>query len=264
MDENENVESEIRELFGITEDSEQESSTPVTPDETTPESEQSSNSSTVDSENKSETNSELEKTVKQNDSSPEEKFIKSNSAFAQMRIQNKGMSDLIMDLAKATGQQPKDITEAQTILKDSLTKVLAKNSNIPEDVLREMNADKQALAELKQAQAKQRALAGFQTVKDMHNLTKEDINSFADKLIEKNINPFEQEIDLVKEYRNIYFDTLMAKAKEEGIQEERARSLKAQQNSTSPDSKRGVSDNTGNENPIKTVAELNALLDSLA
>lgn len=265
MDENENVESEMRALFGITEGTDTEPSTQVTPNnstETVPV--ENTDSTPTDATTDSSKPTESQTAIKQNEQySPEDKFNKSNSAFAQMRIQNKSMSDLIMDLAKATGQQPKDITEAQHILKDSLTKVMAKNSNIPEDILREMSADKQALAELKQAQAKQKALAGFQAVKDMHNLTKDDINNFADKLIEKNINPFEQEVDLVKEYRNMYFDALITKAKEEGVQEERARSMKAQQSSTSPDLKRGVQNNTGTENPIKTVAELNALLDGL-
>ena len=196
---------------------------------------------------------------------PEEKFNnKANSAFAQLRIQNKALSDLVMNMAKASGQTPKTLEEAKAILNEGLTKVVSKNRNIPEDVLREMENDKKALAELKQTQAKQRALAGFQLVKDTHGLSKDEVNSFADKLIEKNINPFEQEIDLVKEYRNIYFEELIAKAKEEGVQEERARSLKAQNNSTTPSTQQGLPENTGSQgNPIKSVMDLDKLLESL-
>lgn len=195
---------------------------------------------------------------------PEDKFNKQNSAFAQMRIQNKEYSDLLMSLAKATGQNPQSITEAQAMLKEGLTKVVSKNRNIPEDVLREMDEDKKALAELRQTQARQKALSGFQQVKDLHGLSRDEVNSFADKLIENKLNPFEQDLDLVKEYRNIYFDTLIAKAKEAGVQEERARALKAQQNSTTPSTQKGLPENTGNQGtPVKTVNDLNALLDSL-
>lgn len=195
---------------------------------------------------------------------PEEKFNKQGRAFAQMRIQNKEYSDLIMNLAKATGQNPKNIAEAQTMLKEGLDKVVSKNRNIPEDVLREMEEDKRALAEYKQQQARQKALAGFQSVKDTFGLSREDVNSFADKLIENKLNPFEQDIDLVKEYRNLYFEQLIAKAKEEGVQEERARSLKAQQNSTTPSTQKGIADNTGNQGtPIKSVLDLDKLLDGL-
>lgn len=270
----EDAEAEMRALFGITEDPEvtdndvENTESSATADKE-PESQEGTNTSGEDTEN-SEPKSEPEKTsntetpAKDTMLDPEEKFNKQNSAFAQMRIQNKELSDLLMNLAQATGQNPKNITEAQSILKEGLNKVVSKNRNIPEDVLREMDEDKKALAELRQSQARQKALAGFQAVKDAHGLSKEDVNQFADKLIENKLNPFEQDLDLVKEYRNLYFDQLIAKAKEAGVQEERARSLKAQQNSTTPSTQKGLTDTAGNQgNPIKTVSDLEKLLDSL-
>lgn len=271
MDENENIESEMRELFGITEDPEPAPADPepsATADKE-PESQEGENTSAGSTENAAPTTPATETTPnaktleKDTTPSPEEKFNKQNYAFAQMRNQNKEFSDLLMNLAKATGQNPKNIAEAQDILKGGLTKVVSKNRNIPEDVLREMEDDKKRLAELEQTQARQKALAGFQAVKDTFTLTREDVNNFADKLIENKLNPFEQDLDLVKEYKNLYFDELIAKAREEGIQEERARSIKAQQNSTTPSTQKGVPENAGSQDPIKTVADLNALLDSL-
>lgn len=280
MDEDENIESEMRDLFGITEDSEvtaPPNSTPSEPsatDDKEPESQSGDNTSTENTEtaaseqNKSATetdpHTQTKTSMKDTPLDPEEKFNKQNSAFAQMRIQNKELSDLLMNLAKATGQNPKNIAEAQDMLKSGLNKVVSKNRNIPEDVLREMEEDKKALAEYKQNQARQKALAGFQSVKDTFELSRDDVNKFADKLIENKLNPFEQDLDLVKEYKNLYFDELIAKAREAGIQEERERSLKAQRNSTTPDTQKGVTENTGNQGtPIKTVADLDKLLDSL-
>ena len=272
MDEEE-MKSEINSLFGITEDTADVTDTNVAdntaPTDTTTDT-TGDTSSSDSSADPAPTNEDLEKTDTQKQSedtqvNPEEKFNnKANSAFAQLRIQNKAFADLIMNMAKASGQDPKTIEEAQAILNEGLTKVVSKNRNIPEDVLREMEDDKKALAELKQTQARQRALSGFQLVKDTHGLSKEDVNTFADKLIEKNINPFEQEVDLVKEYRNIYFDELIAKAREEGVQAERARSLKAQQNSTTPSTQQGLPENAGSQgNPIKSVADLDKLLEGL-
>lgn len=276
MDENENIESEMRALFGITEDSDvadtnDGNTEPSATADKEPESqtgEDTSAGSTEDAapeqEPATETTPNAETSTKDTTLNPEEKFNKSNSAFAQMRIQNKEFSDLIMNLAKATGQTPKNITEAQDMLKEGLTKVVSKNRNIPEDVLREMEEDKRALAEYKQTQARQKALAGFQLVKDTFTLSKEDVNSFADKLIENKLNPFEQDLDLVKEYRNLYFDELIAKAREAGVQEERARSLKARQNSTTPPKQNGLPENTGSQgNPIKSITDLDKLLDGL-
>ena len=265
MDENEKLESEVREMFGITDDTEPaDNSQDTAADEnasTTDDNQETSqkddNDSAGDTEQAASQDSATETTPKDQNKekdttpNPEDKFSKQNSAFAQMRIQNKELSDLIMDLAKATGQNPKNMAEAQTMLKEGLTKVVSKNRNIPEDVLREMEEDK-------------KALAGFQAVKDAHGLTKEEVNSFADKLIERNLNPFEQDLDLVKEYRNIYFEELIAKAKEAGVQEERARNLKAQQNSTTPSAQKGLPENTGSqETPIKSINDLDKLLDSL-
>ena len=269
-------EAEIRELFGITDDSEE--TVDVTVDESSATDEPSTEAQTdtdgksegdttpVDSVNSTnETTPSPQKAPEDTQVNPEDKFInKQAHAFTQMRLQNKAMQDLLMDLAKNTGQDPKNITEAQDLLRDSLNKVVSKNRNIPEDVLREMEADKRKLAEYEQTQTRQKVLSGFQQVKDLHGLSREDVNNFADKLIENNLNPYEQDIDLVKEYRNLYFDDLIAKAKEEGVQAERARSLKAQNSSTTPSSQKGLPENTGSQaSPIKTVEDLNKLLDGL-
>ena len=279
MDE-EQMKSEINELFGITEDTTSdatdiadETSAETDADaksEASTETTQQDSTSTESTESNPATESKTETASTQTPAEdtpldPEEKFqSKRDSAFAQMRIQNKEMSDLIMNLAKATGQTPKNMAEAQAMLSEGLTKVVSKNRNIPEDVLREMEEDKKLLAELKQTQARQNALAGFQQVKDTFQLSRNDVNDFADKLIEKNINPYEQNVNLVEQYKLIYFEQLIAKAKEQGVQEERARSLKAQQNSTTPTNQNGLSETTGNQGkPIKTVNDLDALLSGL-
>ena len=279
MEENENIESEIMSMFGIeaettadttdntdensvaTDDASKSDSAETTQQDAT--STESTESSPA-TETKTETASD-ENSTEDTQLDPEEKFqSKRDSAFAQMRIQNKELSDLIMNLAKATGQTPKNMAEAQAMLNEGLTKVVAKNRNIPEDVLREMEADKKRLAELEQTQAKQNAIAGFQQVKDTFQLSRNDVNEFADKLIEKKINPYEQSVNLVEQYKLIYFDKLIANAREQGVQEERARSLKAQNNSTTPTNQNGLSETTGDQGkPIKTVADLDALLNSL-
>ena len=279
MDE-EQMKSEINELFGISDettsdatDIADETSAETDADaksEGSTETNQQDATSTESTESSPATETKTETASTQTSTEdtpldPEEKFqSKRDSAFAQMRIQNKEMTDLIMNLAKATGQNPKNMAEAQAMLNEGLTKVVSKNRNIPEDVLREMEEDKKQLAALRQTQARQNALAGFQQVKDTFQLSRNDVNDFADKLIEKNINPYEQNVNLVEQYKLIYFEQLIAKAKEQGVQEERARSLKAQQNSTTPTNQNGLSETTGNQGkPIKTVADLDVLLSGL-
>lgn len=267
-DGDEDAEAEIRELFGITEepaaDPPPADPSATTTDPETPPAEPAADPAPTQTEDPPQPNVDTQKPQGDAPVNPEDKFTKQNFAFAQMRTENRALSELIMNLAKATGQTPKNITEAQDILKEGLTKVVSKNRNIPEDVLREMEDDKRALAELRQTQARQKALSGFQQVKDTFNLTREEVNAYADKLVEQQINPFEQEVDLVKEYRNMYFEAEIAKAVERGVQQERARALKAAQNSTTPPTKTGNSDGTGTQGkPIQNVSDLDKLLDSL-
>lgn len=272
----EDIESEMRDLFGITDDPEPTPDTtpeesPKSEVEPKPESQPEENTSSENTENaapapKAETpateTAPKENSTKDTPLNPEEKFNKQNSAFAQMRIENKGLSNLIMELAKATGQNPKNITEAQDILRGGLSKVVSKNRNIPEDVLREMEEDKKKLAEYQANQTKQEVLAGFQKVQTTFGLSREDVYAFADELIKLNLNPYEQKLDLVKEYKSINFDRLIAKAREEGVQEERARSIKAQTSSTTPSTQKGITENTGTQEPIKTVKDLDNFLEN--
>lgn len=275
MDDETNIESEVKEMFGIadeldvtpTDTANPQPSTDATTEQAPTQTEQNTSSDTtanVEPAKSTTETSPIEKKSEDTPFSPEEKFSKQNSAFAQMRIQNKELSDLLMSLAAATGQNPKNVNEAQTILKEGLNKLTSKNRNIPEDVLREMEEDKKAIASFKQEQAKQKAIAGFQAVKDRFTLSRDEVNAFADKLIENKLNPFEQDLDLVKEYEHLYFNELLAKAKEQGVQEERARSNKAQQNSTTPSTQKGLPDSTGDQSkPIKTIEDLDKLLNSL-
>ena len=270
----ENIEQEMKDLFGITEDSEANAENPgTTADEgtnNTSGSQEATGSEGTSSSPDTKQNSQEEKTNntpkdEAQDFNPEDRFTsKQNQAFAKMRTDNKELADLIMNVARATGANPKDLAEAKELLKGASTKAEAKNRNIPEDVLQELEANKQALAEYKQQQARQKALAGFQQVKDLHGLSREEVNEFADKLIERKLNPFESELDLVKEYRNIYFETLIAKAKEAGVQEERQRAAKVANNSTNPGTNSGRTDDTGTSgNPIKTIKDLDAFLSNL-
>ena len=107
-------------------------------------------------------------------------------------------------------------------------------------------------------------MLGFQKVKNEYNLSNEDLNNFAEQLAAKNINPFSGDrVDLLKEYRMLNFDKLLAQAKEAGRQEEIARSLKAKQNSTTPLKTTGNDTPLGETPAVNTVKDLDNLLNSL-
>lgn len=189
---------------------------------------------------------------------------KQNKAFAELRMQNKAQAEFIMRLARSAGLNPKDVKEAQEFLSEGATRVEAKKRNIDPETLRQLEEERTELEEYRNQANRQAAMLGFQKVKNEYNLTNEDLNNFAEQLAAKNINPFSGDrVDLLKEYRMLNFDKLLAQAKEAGRQEEIARSLKAKQNSTTPLKTTGNDTPLGETPAVNTVKDLDNLLNSL-
>ena len=189
---------------------------------------------------------------------------KQNKAFAELRMQNKAQAEFIMRLARSAGLNPKDVKEAQEFLSEGATRVEAKKRNIDPETLKQLEEERTELEEYRNQANRQAAMLGFQKVKNEYNLTNEDLNNFADQLAAKNINPFSGDrVDLLKEYRMLNFDKLLAQAKEAGRQEEIARSLKAKQNSTTPLKTTGNDTPLGETPAVNTVKDLDNLLNSL-
>lgn len=189
---------------------------------------------------------------------------KQNKAFAELRMQNKAQAEFIMRLARSAGLNPKDVKEAQEFLSEGATRVEAKKRNIDPETLRQLEEERTELEEYRNQANRQAAMLGFQKVKNEYNLTNEDLNNFAEQLAAKNINPFSGDrVDLLKEYRMLNFDKLLAQAKEVGRQEEIARSLKAKQNSTTPLKTTGNDTPLGETPAVNTVKDLDNLLNSL-
>ena len=189
---------------------------------------------------------------------------KQNKAFAELRMQNKAQAEFIMRLARSAGLNPKDVKEAQEFLSEGATRVEAKKRNIDPETLRQLEEERTELEEYRNQANRQAAMLGFQKVKNEYNLTNEDLNNFAEQLAAKNINPFSGDrVDLLKEYRMLNFDKLLAQAREAGRQEEIARSLKAKQNSTTPLKTTGNDTPLGETPAVNTVKDLDNLLNSL-
>ena len=196
----------------------------------------------------------------------EDRMFRGNTkqAFAELRMQNKAQAEFIMRLARSAGLNPKDVKEAQEFLSEGATRVEAKKRNIDPETLRQLEEERTELEEYRNQANRQAAMLGFQKVKNEYNLTNEDLNNFAEQLAAKNINPFSGDrVDLLKEYRMLNFDKLLAQAKEAGRQEEIARSLKAKQNSTTPLKTTGNDTPLGETPAVNTVKDLDNLLNSL-
>ena len=227
-------------------------------------------SQTTDTNNDSETNSQEVNPTTQTSSdedkttfSAEDKFNKQNRAFAEMRIKNKAQEEFLVRMANMAGLNVKNADEAISALSPRIQQVEAKQKNMDPEVLKELEDSRKQISEMRKERVKNTAIQGFSNLKALHGLSDKELDEFADTLIAAHKNPFEQEMDLVAEYRLANFDKLMEKAREAGRAEEIARSKNAQASSTTPTVQRSPSNTGGSDISIKSQADIDALFKSL-
>ena len=202
---------------------------------------------------------EPESDPEKNKAKLEETFSKSDKAFAELRTTNKAFGDGLMRLARLAKIDVKTPAQALEALGKHMDTIEAQHGNITYSEVEKIRQQDKDLADNK-AQLQQQAYAGFEQLKSAFKLDDKAILSFADELKTKGINPFETQVDLVAQYNAMHFDELIAKAKEEGRQEELARREKVQTHSTIPTTRNGGTKDTGES--INSVDALKAFLES--
>jgi hypothetical protein len=186
---------------------------------------------------------------------------KQAQAFAQMRITNQQQQQLINQIAQVVGiTDTKDHNAVLGALQGLVIKAQSQKQGIPEEILAKINRLEGMEQEYQKQQAYLAAGRGFQTIKDKFELDDEALEGFAQELIADGLNPYEQPIDLLNEYRNRHFDELMEKAVQRGIEQEAKRAAKAGAQGSTPSSTTGG--RADSEPPkINSVAELNKWLE---
>lgn len=190
----------------------------------------------------------------------EEHFDKSSKAFAQLRIDNKQKDADFMRLAKLAGFDANTPEEARAQLDIHMTKFEAKKQNVDPLVLQQLQQREAQIAEQEKLQLKQEARTGFDKLRTQFSLDDNKLVAFAQQLQNAGINPFEQKVNLEQEYKLRNYDALIATAREAGRQEEITRRTKAQTSATTPSSKVGGTQDTGES--LDSVEKLRVFLES--
>lgn len=181
---------------------------------------------------------------------------RASAAFAQMRVQNKKYETMFKSLASVLGvQDTSDPDKLIKALNGKLVEAQAKQQNIPVDVLQRLQKLEEENQTYTAEQLKRTAYIGFQKVKDEHQLSDAELNSFADSLIADGLNPFEQPVDLLAEYRLRNFEKLLKAAEARGVKQEMERAAKAAAQSSTPNSGAGGK-GEGQEGKITTISAL--------
>lgn len=183
------------------------------------------------------------------------------AAFAQMRIANKQQQQLLSQIAQVVGvPDTKDQDTVMSALQSLVIKAQSQKQGIPEDVLERLHTLENTNQEFQRQQAYLAAGQGFQTIKDKFELDDDGLEAFAQELIADGLNPYEQPVDLVREYRDRHFDELIEAAIQNGIAQEAQRSAKAGTHGSTPQQTKGISDE-GESKKINSIADLNKWLD---
>lgn len=185
---------------------------------------------------------------------------KAAAAFAAMRVENSNYKRMLKDIGGILGiDAVEDPNALATALQTKILEAQAKQQKVPIELLQRMQSLEQENQLAKTERLQIAAYRGFQNVKDKFKLDDKGLQVFATELQLSGINPFAQEIDLVKEYTTRNFEKLLEAAKAEGAKAEAERAAKAAEHGTVPGSGKGQ--NGGEAGKINTISDLNAWLN---
>lgn len=184
---------------------------------------------------------------------------KSANAFAQMRVENKRYQSMIKDIAGILGVQSNNPDEIVNAMQEKIVNAQAKQQGIPTELAQRLAQLEARDREFTLGEIRRNAYLGFQQIKDTFGLDDTSLNQFADELVASGVNPFEEQIDLVSEYKLRNFDNLIKLAEERGAKAEAERASRASSQSTTPNAKQGMQE--PDKGKITSIADLNKWLE---
>lgn len=187
-----------------------------------------------------------------------------NKAFAQMRVQNKElgnanaqMQSVIKAMAKSMGIETESMTEIMDKLNDDAITKQAAAEKVPVEVLKRLKTLEQRDQVYTQAQLKQAANEGFQSIQKEFELSNEELIAFAQDLDTQGLNPYAvQDVNI----REKFVATNLTKIIDRKVQAALQRAAKGDTHSSTPGDKSGGS---GETKKISSVAGLTAMLNSV-
>ena len=179
-----------------------------------------------------------------------------NAAFARLRTENKQLATTVQQIAQALGINEKDPVKMGEALVQMAQAKLAKDSNLPVEVYKELTSTKEQLAALQMQQNAVTAREKFSALKAEFELDDKELIKFATILDQEGINVIQNpDVDLSYEYyrrnRKALEEKRIAKAVEDALK----KSSTADAKSTTPSKQQGKAADT---TPAK-INNINAL-----
>ena len=263
---NEQIMSEFEELFGNSNqpDEEENTDTEETAEETedkpeeeaTEETEETAKEEHAEDESKDESDSQSETQPAAS------KQSKQNHAFAELRTQNKANEQFIRGLGKLVGlDNNASVEDIKNKIKDVLIAKEAKDNNISVDLAKRLDKAEEILQENDRIKLEKKVSEDFSELIDKHNLDEAAVNEFTAYLIDNGKNPMvDPNVDIESEYLKLHYEDMVQQAVADALAKEEARRKKVDEKAAS-----GVSKTPGDkgETKISTVKELDDLFANM-
>jgi len=202
-------------------------------------------------------NDEGDATSSNNDSGSTGTDDRGAQAFAKMRVENKNLQKMVEGIAEVLGiQDTKDPEAVNNAIKDKILEAQAKKAEVPKEMLARLQYLEEKDAAAEETNNRNAAFHQFQQVKSNFNLSDKELEAFATELQMAGLNPFANKLDLVKEYKNLHFDTLVQNEVAKAVANEMKRSTKASTQGTTPSSNQNPGGNNTGTEKITSVNEL--------
>ena len=183
---------------------------------------------------------------------------KQTQAFAAMRVENSTLKNTLQSVAAVLGiTETKDLSALSEAIKVKALEAQAKQQNVPVEMLQKLDRLENLEQQFTATQLQTQAAIGFQKVAEQFKLGNEELVAFAQSLLADGLNPYEKQVDLVKEYRDRNWETIINQAVETAVRAEQERAAKAGKASDPGTEKGGV---PGAQDKITTIKDLDSLI----
>lgn len=251
---NEQIVSEFENLFGGSEEPEEEA--PETEEETT---ENENPEETAEEHTDEQTEEAPDEEEKAEESAPKDtQQSRQNHAFAEQRVQIKKQNDFIRKVGKLVGfDYSTNTDEILEKVNEALLEKESKEQNIPVDILKRLERAESLIQENDQIKLEKHVTEAFTDLIEEHNLSKEEVDEFTNYLIDNGKNPMvDANVDLQAEYLKLHYKDMVKAAVDEALAKEGERKKKVDEQASSSV---GTSPGDKDEAKISSVKELDDL-----
>lgn len=182
-------------------------------------------------------------------------------AFAQLRQEASQKKQLLTGLQKILNI-PEDtpMEDVMSKVQEAIVKAQAKQTGVPEEIINKINNLEQRDKEYRAHQLQESAYLGFNKIQKEFGLDQTSIKAFAVELLKDNLNPFEQDVDVMQEYKLRHFNDIIKAEVAKAVQAEQQRAAKAGTQSTQPGNTQGQT--KGEQGKINSIKDLDNWLNT--